>query len=122
MLFVQELQRRLTAVGSSVLAVAAHPGWASDGRPITDKSPLNIAMTVGARLLAQSYQGGALPALYAATQYVPPAAYVGPGGFGGMSGSPVIVRPAKTATDADVARRLWTLSEKLTGIHSPLTT
>jgi hypothetical protein len=54
--------------------------------------------------------------LYAATQDLPGGTYVGPDGFGEFWGHPRIVTPNKAAQDADMARDLWALSERLTGV------
>jgi NAD(P)-dependent dehydrogenase (short-subunit alcohol dehydrogenase family) len=121
LLFTLEVQRRLDAAGSPVRAVAAHPGVASTDLQSHTGSRLNGAfLSVGNRLFAQSGDMGALPTLYAATQDVPGGAYVGPDGFGEQRGHPTLVGRSKAAQDADTARRLWDLSEELTGVRWPL--
>lgn len=118
LLFTLELQRRLTEAGSAVRAVAAHPGWAATnlqshaGNPVT-----RLLMQLGNRLFAQSDRAGALPTLYAAVEDVPGAAYVGPDGFAEMRGRPTLVGRTRAASDAGVARRLWDVSEELTGVR-----
>jgi NAD(P)-dependent dehydrogenase (short-subunit alcohol dehydrogenase family) len=117
LLFTFELQRRLAEAGSPVRAVAAHPGWAAtelQGR--TGNVLQNALMGAGNRLLAQSGEQGAWPTLYAATQDIPGGSYVGPDGVGEMRGHPHLVSPSSAATDAETARRLWELSERLTGV------
>jgi NAD(P)-dependent dehydrogenase (short-subunit alcohol dehydrogenase family) len=118
LLFTQELQRRLTEAGSAVRAVAAHPGYASTHlQSHTGSGVQNMLMNkVGNRLFAQSDAMGALPTLYAATQDIPGDAFVGPDGFMEQRGHPTLVGRTKKAQDADIARRLWTLSEELTGV------
>jgi NAD(P)-dependent dehydrogenase (short-subunit alcohol dehydrogenase family) len=119
LLFTKELQRRLDEAGSPLRAVAAHPGYASTHLQSHTGSRVNSAvMAVGNRLLAQPDTMGALPTLYAATQDIPGDAFVGPDGFMEQRGHPKLVGRAKAAQDADVARRLWTLSEELTGVPS----
>jgi NAD(P)-dependent dehydrogenase (short-subunit alcohol dehydrogenase family) len=121
LLFTLELQRRLDAAGSPVRAVAAHPGYAATDLQSHTGSRLNSAfMAVGNRLFAQSGTMGALPTLYAATQDVPGGAYLGPDGIGEQRGHPTLVGRSKAAQDADTARRLWDLSEELTGVGWPL--
>ena len=71
---------------------------------------------LGNGLFAQSDAMGALPTLYAATQDLPGDTFVGPDGFLEQRGHPKVVGRTKAAQDADVARRLWTLSEELTGV------
>jgi NAD(P)-dependent dehydrogenase (short-subunit alcohol dehydrogenase family) len=120
LLFTVELQRRLTEAGSAVRAVAAHPGYANTHLQSHTGSRVNhlLMNVVGNRLFAQSDEQGALPTLYAATQDIPGDAFVGPDGFMEQRGYPKLVGRTKAAQDADVARRLWTLSEELTGVTS----
>ncbi len=121
LLFTLELQRRLTEAGSPVRAVAAHPGWAATNLQSRTENVLqNTAMAIGNRVLAQSDEMGALPTLFAATQDVPGGAYVGPDGIGEQRGHPKLVGRSGSASDAETARRLWELSERLTGATWPL--
>ncbi|MFE8947715.1 oxidoreductase [Streptomyces sp. NPDC007856] len=118
LLFTLELQRRLTEAGSPVRALAAHPGWAATNLQSHHANPLmRGAMGVGNRLFAQSDKAGALPTLYAASQDLPGASYVGPAGLGEMRGAPTLVGRSAAASDPAAARRLWTLSEELTGVE-----
>src|SRR5215203_1958861 len=117
LLFVFELQRRLAEAGSPVRAVAAHPGYAStELQSRTGNALQNGLMAIGNRLLAQSGDQGAWPTLFAATQDIPGGSYVGPDGRGEIRGHPTLVSPSSAATDAEMARRLWELSERLTGV------
>ena len=120
LLFTKELQRRLAEAGSPVRALAAHPGYASTHLQSHTGSRINHLLFngIGNRLLAQSDEMGALPTLYAATQDLPGDSFVGPDGFMEQRGYPKTVGRTKAAQDADVARRLWTLSEELTGVSS----
>ncbi|WP_330349038.1 oxidoreductase [Streptomyces sp. NBC_00582] len=119
LLFTLELQRRLTASGSSVRALAAHPGYSATNLQSHAASPLaRVFMRVGNAVFAQDDRAGALPTLYAATQDLPGASYVGPDGLGEMRGAPTLVGRSAAASDAEAARRLWTLSEELTGVRS----
>jgi NAD(P)-dependent dehydrogenase (short-subunit alcohol dehydrogenase family) len=121
LLFTSELQRRLTEAGSSVRAVAAHPGYAATNlQSRTENVVQNALMAVTNRLVAQSDEMGALPPLYAATQDLPGDSYVGPDGLGEQRGHPKLVGRSAAARDAETARRLWTLSEELTGVTFPL--
>jgi NAD(P)-dependent dehydrogenase (short-subunit alcohol dehydrogenase family) len=121
LLFTAELQRRLTAASSTVLATAAHPGYAAtnlqfhSGRRVQD-----IASAVGNRLFGQDEDGGALPTLYAATADITGNSFAGPGGFMEQRGAPKLVGRTDAAKDAGVARRLWEVSEELTGVRFPL--
>jgi len=121
LLFTTELQRRLTQAGSTVKATAAHPGYAATNLQSHSGSRFwDFAMgTLGNRLLAQDAAGGALPTLYAATADIPGDSFAGPGGFGGMRGAPKLVGRSGRARDPAAGRRLWTLSEQLTGVSFP---
>jgi NAD(P)-dependent dehydrogenase (short-subunit alcohol dehydrogenase family) len=121
LLFTSELQRRLDEVGSPVRALAAHPGWAATNlQSRTENVVQNVFLAVGNRVIAQSDEMGALPTLYAATQDLPGNSYVGPDGFRESRGHPKLVGRSGAARDADQARRLWELSEELTGVRFPL--
>jgi NAD(P)-dependent dehydrogenase (short-subunit alcohol dehydrogenase family) len=121
LLFTLELQRRLDEAGSDVRAVAAHPGWAATNlQQHTGSWVQNTLMQVGNLVLAQSDKMGALPTLYAATQDIPGNSYVGPNGFREGRGHPTLVGRTAAGSDADVARKLWTLSEQLTGVEFPV--
>ena len=117
LLFTLELQRRLNEAGSDVRAVAAHPGWAATNLQSHTGSRLqNGLMAIGNRLWAQDDEHGALPVLYAATQDIPGGSYVGPDGFAEGRGFPTLVGRSSAAMDEEAARRLWELSEELTGV------
>jgi NAD(P)-dependent dehydrogenase (short-subunit alcohol dehydrogenase family) len=123
LLFTAELHRRLTESGSPVRATAAHPGLAATnllGHLNHDRSLLHRLQTAVTNRLAQSDEDGALPTLYAAVADVPGGSYAGPGGFLEARGTPKLVGRSKAARDGDAARRLWTVSEELTGVAFPL--
>ncbi|MHC3472789.1 oxidoreductase [Streptomyces sp. 7R007] len=123
LLFTLELQRRLAESGSSVRALAAHPGWAATSLQSHDASVLRgFLLRIGNRFVAQDNRAGALPTLYAAVQDLPGASYVGPDGLSEMRGAPALVGRSAAASDPVTARRLWTVSEELTGVTFPLTT
>jgi NAD(P)-dependent dehydrogenase (short-subunit alcohol dehydrogenase family) len=122
LLFAGELQRRLDAAGSSVRSLAAHPGWAATNlQSRTENIIQNVIMAIGNRVIAQSEEMGALPTLYAATQDLPGDSYVGPDRFHEQRGHPKLVGRSGAARDTETARRLWELSEELTGVTFPLT-
>jgi NAD(P)-dependent dehydrogenase (short-subunit alcohol dehydrogenase family) len=121
LLFTSELQRRLSASGSSVRAVAAHPGYAATNLQSHSGNPMmNVMMGIGNAVFAQSDARGALPTLYAATQDISGDAYVGPNGFQEMRGYPRLVGRSAAAKDAKTAAALWDQSEQLTGTTFPL--
>jgi NAD(P)-dependent dehydrogenase (short-subunit alcohol dehydrogenase family) len=122
LLFTLELDRRLTDAGSDVRATAAHPGYAATNLQSRTGSRLqNGFMAIGNKLFAQSDEMGALPTVYAATQDLPGGSYVGPGGFQEQRGHPALASRTSAAQDTDTARKLWDLSEELTGVSFPLT-
>jgi NAD(P)-dependent dehydrogenase (short-subunit alcohol dehydrogenase family) len=121
LLFTAELQRRLTAAGSNVKANAAHPGYAATNLQFhSDNRLFEIIGSVGNRLFAQDENGGSLPTLYAAVADVPGNSFAGPSGFMEQRGAPRLVGRSKAAQDSGVARRLWDVSEQLTGVRFPL--
>ncbi|MFI2714727.1 oxidoreductase [Streptomyces collinus] len=121
LLFTLELQRRLSESGSPVRALAAHPGYAATNLQSHAASPvLRAFMRLGNRFFAQDDRAGAMPTLYAATEDLPGASYVGPDGLGEMRGAPTLVGRSRAAGDPLTARRLWRVSEELTGTHFPL--
>jgi NAD(P)-dependent dehydrogenase (short-subunit alcohol dehydrogenase family) len=118
LLFTTELQRRLTAAGSSVLATAAHPGYAAtDLQFHSQHRSLDLMSQVGNRLFAQDEDGGALPTLYAAVADIPGDSFAGPSGFLEQRGAPKLVGRSAAAQDDDVARHLWEVSEQLTSVR-----
>jgi NAD(P)-dependent dehydrogenase (short-subunit alcohol dehydrogenase family) len=122
LLFTLELDRRLGEAGSDVRATAAHPGYAATNlQQHTGSRVQNGFMWLSNKLVAQSDEMGALPTLYAATEDVPSGSYAGPGGFQQQRGHPKLVGRTDAAKDAETARRLWDLSEELTGARFPLT-
>jgi NAD(P)-dependent dehydrogenase (short-subunit alcohol dehydrogenase family) len=121
LLFTAELQRRLTAAGSNVLATAAHPGYAATNlQSRSGRRWLDLLMAVTNRLFAQDENGGSLPTLYAAVADIPGNSFAGPGGFREQRGAPKLVERSHAARDSEVARRLWNVSEDLTGVRFPL--
>jgi NAD(P)-dependent dehydrogenase (short-subunit alcohol dehydrogenase family) len=117
LLFMMELQRRLDAAGSPLRSVAAHPGYSATNLQSHTQSIQDQLMGIANRLIAQSAAMGALPTLYAATVDLPGAAYVGPDGLFEQRGHPKLVDMSGAAKNADAARRLWEVSEELTGVR-----
>jgi NAD(P)-dependent dehydrogenase (short-subunit alcohol dehydrogenase family) len=122
LLFGQELQRRAHAAGAGLTSVNAHPGYAAThlqaAGPRMSGSRLRERMSALLnKVFAQSNRAGALPTLYAATMDVPEGSYVGPDGPGEMRGHPRLVGMSSRARDEGTARRLWEVSEELTGVR-----
>ena len=123
LLFAFELDRRLRKAGTSVISVAAHPGYAatnlqSVGARMAGSRVLERLFEVANRLIAQSAAMGALPTLYAATApEVQGGDYFGPASLGEMWGHPRKVRSSARSKDLADAARLWKLSEALTDVR-----
>jgi len=128
LLFAYELQRRLAAAGATAISVAAHPGYAATnlqavGPQMQGSSLLERLMEIGNTLFSQSAAMGALPQIYAAVAPgVQGGDYYGPDGIGELWGHPRKVTSNASSQDVNAARRLWTLSEQLTGVTYPLGT
>jgi NAD(P)-dependent dehydrogenase (short-subunit alcohol dehydrogenase family) len=123
LMFALELDRRLRASGSTVKSVAAHPGYAATNLQSAAVPALDrVLMQFTNLIIAQSADMGALPSLYAATYPgLEGGSYVGPDGIGEFRGHPQLVSPNRAARDEQVAARLWTVSEELTGVRIELT-
>ena len=123
LLFALELARK--AVGGKLSSLACHPGVSTTSIFQYSKGfdPKRIAVKLLAPLLFQNDENGALPTLYAATSPTAKSGeYIGPSGPGNLKGSPAIELPKPQALDTAVAKRLWTVSEQLTGVtYPPLT-
>ena len=112
--FTYELARRIEAAGANPKVTAAHPGWTA-----TDlQRHLGIFKHLNP-LFGQSIVMGALPTLRAAIDDAEPGDYFGPDGFLEQKGHPVEVRSTALARNAEAARRLWSLSEEMTGLRYP---
>jgi len=125
LMFALELARRAADQGWALVSTAAHPGWAvtdiitngpGDGAPGLKEYVMGAAF----RLLGQSAAEGARPIVYAAISPDAKAGgYYGPSGFQEIKGAPGRSRIMPQAQDAVAAKRLWELSEKLTGVQFP---
>jgi NAD(P)-dependent dehydrogenase (short-subunit alcohol dehydrogenase family) len=119
LLFTSELQRRLDTVGSSLRALAAHPGFSNtnlqghSGRKLGDG-----LMSFGARLIATDADFGARQTLYTASRELPGNTFVGP--RFGIWGRTQPVGRSWLAKRASTAAALWELSEQLTSTKFPL--
>ena len=116
--FGLELDRRLRAAGLPVASVLAHPGYSATNLQTSGPSfPFSAVMRVTNVLLAQSADHGALPQLFGATAPgVQGGQFFGPDGFREARGAPIEVRPVSRARDEETGRRLWDVSEELTGV------
>lgn len=120
LIFALELQKRSDANGWGLTSNAAHPGYARTdiiaNGPGADSIQATVHRLIGP-LFSHSSAAGALPTLYAATApEARPAGYYGPAGFYEIKGPVAAAFIAATAKDEVVARRLWEVSEELTGV------
>jgi NAD(P)-dependent dehydrogenase (short-subunit alcohol dehydrogenase family) len=119
LMFTYELQRRLA--GTNSIAVAAHPGGANTELGRNTPAPIRIVFDVLGPLLIQGADMGALPTLRAATDPgVLGGQYFGPDGFGEQRGHPKVVASTQASHDTEAQRRLWAVSEELTGVVYPI--
>ncbi len=120
--FGLELDRRLRAADSPTISVLAHPGYSDTNLQSTGPTGLmKRLMSVSNRVVAQSAERGALPTLLAATSPdVKGGEFYGPDGFNEMRGDPTKVDPTARAQDQETGKRLWTVSEELTGVSYAL--
>jgi NAD(P)-dependent dehydrogenase (short-subunit alcohol dehydrogenase family) len=119
LMFCFELQRRAAEADSELRSMAAHPGYARTNLQFAAPPVYERAlMAVTNLVLAQSAEMGALPVLYAATvEDLPGGSFIGPSGFMEQRGYPHVVTAAGKAYDEDAWRRLWKVSEELTGVR-----
>lgn len=120
LLFLGELQRRLTAVGSRLRVTGAHPGTTASG--ITGSTGRGWVTAVGSwghELVGMPASQGALPIVYAATMDVPGNTYIGPHRLRENRGWPVGVGRSQRAINPDLAKALWAKSEELGGVAFP---
>ena len=116
LMFTYELHRRLTASGSQVLSVAAHPGVSMTNLGQHMPAFLQLISPLIAPLFTHSPKNAALPSLYAALgKDIVGGDYTGPSGFREMKGPPAKATSTRASHDEQVAAKLWEVSEKLTG-------
>jgi NAD(P)-dependent dehydrogenase (short-subunit alcohol dehydrogenase family) len=121
--FTMELNRRLQQHRSNVLALGAHPGFAATeiGRhseALNPRNPFGRWLQKRIEPLIPSAAKAARPIIHAASaEDASGGDYFGPVGFleiGGRSGK---ARVNPIARDVEIGKRLWALSESMTGIR-----
>lgn len=117
LMFSFELERRLRASGSAVSAIAAHPGYAATDVGSNTGTWFDPLFAFGKRILQRTPAQGAESVVRAATGPGLRGGYIGPDGFLGLYGSPHPSGSSARARDPEAARRLWELSEHLTGVR-----
>src|SRR6266446_3062405 len=130
LLFAMELNRRSLRYDWGIRSNAAHPGATLTNLqttgPTLGRGSSTLLERLGMRLTRmipgfwQEIAQGAFPTLYAATSPLAVGGgYYGPGGFAELTGTPAPARIPRKAQDENTARRLWQVSEELTGVHFP---
>jgi NAD(P)-dependent dehydrogenase (short-subunit alcohol dehydrogenase family) len=123
LLFALELQRRSDANGWGLMSTAAHPGISTTDLVANGLGANTLQGRISTRFVrvfGQSAAAGALPTLFAATSpLVKPAGYCGPDGFFEAKGAVAPAKISAKASDPGLARRLWEVSEELTGVAWP---
>jgi len=124
LLFTYELDRRLRHASLPVKALAAHPGFAgthlaANGQYGRARGGRATILDAAIRAVSQSAAAGAGPTLMAATADLPGATYCGPGGLAELAGAPRVVTSSRRSYDEVAQRRLWELSEQVTGLRYP---
>jgi NAD(P)-dependent dehydrogenase (short-subunit alcohol dehydrogenase family) len=125
LMFSLELDRIARAEGWNLTSTAAHPGFAITGLQSTGPRMgrnrpglLELLSKTIEPILSHSAEAGALPTLFAATS--PDAeggGMYGPNGFYELKGPPVRAKIAPSARNKVIWRRLWEVSEQLTGLE-----
>ncbi|MHB8693908.1 MAG: oxidoreductase [Solirubrobacteraceae bacterium] len=121
LLFAFELDRIARAGGSSLVSLAAHPGMSGHTDLLRDTS---AAVAFGLRAISigvtHEIPSAALSPLYASVMHgVHGGEYYGPDGPLQGRGLPHKTRARRIARDPVSGRRLWQLSEELTGVVYP---
>jgi len=122
LLFTFELQRRSDTHGWGLMSNAAHPGYARTDLIANGPGTKGVRGMLSKilRPLSHSPADGALPTLFAATSVeAGRMGYYGPRGFYELKGPVAPAYVALQARDETSARKLWEISEKLTGVEWP---
>jgi hypothetical protein len=112
LLFTFQLAHRLKASGSSVLSVAAHPGFT--------QSPFHVGSITNyfVSAIGMDTPTGALSLIYACVDpSVKSGQYIGPDGLLlGSHGMPCVSTPSTESQDQELQLKLWEASEEFTGV------
>jgi len=117
LLFTYEIQRRFENFQINAMA-AAHPGGSNTNlfTHLNDRWYIKPLMPLVEKMM-QSAAMGALPSIRAAIDpQLCGGEYYGPGGFMEQGGYPILVQSNHASHIESDARRLWEVSEKLTGV------
>lgn len=115
LLHLFELDRRLRASGSPVMATACHPGFAKTD--LDRHSGLFRVFFPLAGWIFNSAAQGAWPTLQAAAGEAEPGQFYGPQRMGGASGPSGVSKRTAMSQDPELAARLWRVSEEMSGVR-----
>lgn len=122
LLFSYELQERLAGCGSSTMSIASHPGFTETDLPFQISGNENSRVRRGFKkffgsILPQKVTTGVLPMLFSGlSPELKGGEFIGPNGRFGLRGSPQIVKSNKRSYDDETSKKLWQISEELTGV------
>ncbi len=118
LLFTYEMQRLLDEKNANMIAVAAHPGISTTNLANHLAHPLLMKLVMPLfGWMMQSAAMGALPSIRAAVDPdVVGGQYFGPDGRNEQKGYPIAVSSNEASHNKEDARRLWEVSEELTGV------
>lgn len=114
LLFAYELDRKLKANQLDMIVTAAHPGWTKTNL----QNSMGFFVTrILNNIIGQDLPTGTLPILRAATEEnLKGKEYFGPTRMNGLRGNPELVKSSDLSYDQALAKKLWEVSEKITGI------
>ncbi len=118
LLFTYELQRKVDSAGLDVMVLAAHPGASATNlsRHMEKRAIAKFFGRIAASIMQNAYHG-TLPGVRASLdEEAKGAMYYGPSGKGQMKGKPVVVKSNAASHSEEDARKLWTISQELTGV------
>lgn len=119
LLFALELDRRLQASGKKAISIGCHPGYTRTNLQSTGPTGFfNYLYKITNPIFAQSPPNGALPSVLAAagTEAIR-GGYYGPQKMGETRGSVGDAKVSPYVLDKEIAKRLWTESERLVGFQ-----
>lgn len=120
LLFAKELDRRLKENKYKTISTVAHPGFSATNLFQFGKGKTPWYVRSVMKFFTQPAQMGSLPTIYAATEEsLNGGEFIGPDGKGERKGNPTIVTPKNGYVEEDVMKRLWEVSEQLTGVRYP---
>jgi NAD(P)-dependent dehydrogenase (short-subunit alcohol dehydrogenase family) len=119
LLFTYEMQRFLDTKQANMISVAAHPGISTTNLANHLAHPLLMKLVMPLfGWMMQSAAMGALPSIRAAVDPdVFGGQYFGPDGRKEQKGYPIVVPSNEASQNREDARRLWEVSEELTGVR-----